>query len=62
MKNAYKILVEKREGKRSLETFMHRYDCSIEKEFCEGGDWIQLVQDKVQWRAHLSMVLSFPDS
>jgi hypothetical protein len=48
-RNAYRILVGKPEGKRSLGRPRHRWD---------DVDWIKLAQDGDQWRALVKMVMN----
>jgi hypothetical protein len=54
-RNAYRILVGKPEGKRPLERPRRRWKDNIRiylREIGWGGmDWIDLVQDRNQWRA-----------
>jgi hypothetical protein len=54
MRNAYKILIGKPEGKRPLGRPGRSWEDSIRMdimETCEGVDWIHLAQDRDQWRA-----------
>jgi hypothetical protein len=44
-RNAYRFLVGKPEGKRSLERPRRRWEDNIKM------DWIDLAQDRDQWRA-----------
>jgi hypothetical protein len=57
MKNAYRILVGKPEGKRSLGRSRRRCVNNIKMDLREigwgGMDWIDLAQDRDQWRALL---------
>jgi hypothetical protein len=54
-KNAFRILVGKPEGKRQLGRQKRRWVDYIKKNFREigrcGMDWIDLTQDRDQWRA-----------
>jgi hypothetical protein len=54
-RNAYRILVGKPEGKRPQERPRHRWMDNIKMDLTEigwgGMDWIDVVQDKDQWRA-----------
>jgi len=47
MRNAYKIAVEKPEGKTSIGRYKYGWKYNIKMDFketgCEGVDWIQLV-------------------
>jgi hypothetical protein len=57
-RNAYRILVEKPEGKRT-----HVWVDNIKMDLRETGwdsmDWIGLAQDRDQWRALLNTVINF---
>jgi hypothetical protein len=58
--NAYKILVGKREGKRSLGRPRHRWEDNIRMEIGrEGVDWIHLAPDRDRWWALVNMVMNF---
>jgi hypothetical protein len=63
MRNAYTILVGKPEGKRPLERSRCRWVDNIKIDLREIGwdsmDWIELAQDKDQWRALVNTVLNF---
>jgi hypothetical protein len=52
-RNAYRIFVEKPEGRRPLGRPRHRWEDSIKMDFEEIGwgdmDWINLAQDRDQW-------------
>jgi hypothetical protein len=52
MRNAYKILVRRPEGKRSLGRHRHRWEDNIRMDLreigWEGMDWIHLAQDRDQ--------------
>jgi hypothetical protein len=49
-RNAYRILLRKPEGKRPLGTPSRRW--------VDGLDWIDLAQDRDQWRTLVSMVMN----
>jgi hypothetical protein len=59
-RNAYRILVGKPKGKRPLVRPRHRWVDNIKmdlREIARGGiDWIDLAQDRDQWRALMNMV------
>jgi hypothetical protein len=61
-RNAYRILVGKREGKRRLEKPKRRWVDNIEIDLREigwdGMDWIDLAQDRDQWRALVNTVMT----
>jgi hypothetical protein len=54
-RNAYRILVEKPEGKISLRRPNHRWENNIKTDLSEidldGVDWIHLAEDGDQWKA-----------
>jgi hypothetical protein len=60
--NAYRILVGKPEGKRPLGRPRHRWVDNIKmylREMGWGGmDWIDLAQDRDQWRALVDTVIN----
>jgi hypothetical protein len=62
MKNTYKILVEKSEGKRPLRIPRRRREDNITmflKEIGrEGVDWIHVAQDRGQWRACVKTIMN----
>jgi hypothetical protein len=62
-RNAYRILVENPEGKRLLGTPRRRWVDNIKMVLREigwdGRDWIDLAQDRDQWRALVNAVLNF---
>jgi hypothetical protein len=61
-RNAYRILVGKPEGKRPLGRSGHRWEDNIKmavREIGWGGmDWIDLAQDRDQWRALVNTVMN----
>jgi hypothetical protein len=61
-RNAYKILVGKPDGKRSLGQPRRRRVDNIKMDRREigwdGMDWIDLAQDREQWRALVNMVMN----
>jgi hypothetical protein len=61
-RNAYRILVGKPDGKRTLGRPKHRWVDNIKMDLREvgwdGGDWIDLAQDRDQWRALVNMVMN----
>jgi hypothetical protein len=60
--NAYRILVGNPEGKRPLGRSRRRWVDNIEMDLTEigwnGMDWIDLVQDRDQWRALVNTVMN----
>jgi hypothetical protein len=60
-RNAYRILMAKPEGKRPLGIPRRRWVNNIKMDFREIGwdcmDWIDLAQDRDQWRALVNMVM-----
>jgi hypothetical protein len=61
-KNAYRILVEKPEGKIPLGRPRRRWEDNIRMDLREigwgGMDWIDLAQDKDQWRGLVDTVVN----
>jgi hypothetical protein len=62
-RNAYRILVEKPEGKRPLGRPTRRWVDNIKMDLREigwdGVDWIELAQNRDHWRAHMNTVMNF---
>jgi hypothetical protein len=60
--NAYRILVGKPEGKRTLGRPRRRWVDNIKMDLTEiewdGVDWIELAQDRDQWRALVNTVVN----
>jgi hypothetical protein len=60
MRNAYRILVGKPEGKRPLGTPRRRWVDTIKMDLREigwdGRDWIELAQDRDQWKVLVNTV------
>jgi hypothetical protein len=61
-RNAYRILVRKPEGKRLLGRPRRRWVDNIKMDLREigwyGMDWIDLAQDRDQWRAIVNTVMN----
>jgi hypothetical protein len=61
-RNAYRILVGKPEAKSPLERLRSRWENNIKMDLREigwvGMDWIDLAQDRDQWRALANTVLN----
>jgi hypothetical protein len=61
-RNAYRILVGRTERKRPLERQRRRWVDNIKIDLREigwcGMDWIDLAQDRDQWRALVNMVMN----
>jgi hypothetical protein len=60
--NAYRLLVEKPEGKRPLGRPRHRWVDNIKMDLLEigwgGVDWIGLAQDRNKWTALMNEVMN----
>jgi hypothetical protein len=60
--NAYRILVGKPEGKRPLGRPRHRWVDNIKMDLRETGwdgvDWIDLAQDRDNWRSLMNTVMN----
>jgi hypothetical protein len=61
-RNAYKISAEKQEGKKPLGRPRRRWVDDIQMDLRETGwdavDWIELAQNRDQWRALANMVMN----
>jgi hypothetical protein len=61
-RNAYKILLEKPEGRRPLGRPRRRWMDNIKIDLRETGwdgvDWVDLAQDRGQWRALVNAVMN----
>ena len=61
-RNAYRVLMGKPEGKRPLRRPRRRWEDNIRMDLrevgCDLGDWIDLVEDMVQWRAYVRAVMN----
>jgi hypothetical protein len=61
-RNAYRLLVEKPEGRRPLGRPRRRWLDNIRMDLAEVGwgdvDWIGLAQDRGRWRALVNSVLN----
>jgi hypothetical protein len=61
-RNAYRILVGKPEGKRPLGRPIRRWEDNIKIDLREirwiGMDWVDLVQDRGQWRVLVYTVMN----
>jgi hypothetical protein len=61
-RNAYRTLVGKPEGKRPLGRPRRRWVDNIKMDLRElGMDWIDLAQDRDQWRALVNTVMNLWD-
>jgi hypothetical protein len=61
-RGAYRVLVWRPEGKRALGRPRCRWEDNIKLDLWEigidGANWIQLAQDRVQWRAFVNTVIN----
>jgi hypothetical protein len=61
-RGVYRVLVGRPEGKRPLGRPRHRWEDNIKMDLREiginGVNWIQLAQDRVQWRAFVKTVVN----
>ena len=61
-RNAYRVLVGKPEGKRSLGRPRIRWEDSIKMDLrevgCDPGEWIDLAEDRNQLRAYVRPVMN----
>jgi hypothetical protein len=62
-RGVYRILVGRPEGKSPLGRPRRRWEYKIKMDLREiridGANWIQLAQDRVQWRAFVNTVMNF---
>jgi hypothetical protein len=62
-RNVYRVLVGRPEGKRPLRKPRRKWEDNIKMDLREigidGSNWIQLAQDRVQWRARVNTVMNF---
>jgi hypothetical protein len=65
-RGVYRVLVGRPEGKRPVGRPRSRWEDNIEMDLREKGidraKWIQLTQDRVQWRAFVNTVTNLRDS
>jgi hypothetical protein len=67
-RNAYRVLVRKPEGKRSLGRPRHRWVDNVKIDLRDigwnGMDWINLAQNRDRWRVLVNMVVNLrvPDN
>jgi hypothetical protein len=58
----YRVLVGRPEGKKPLGRPRHRWEDNIRLDLREikidGANWMQLAQDRVQWRAFVNTVMN----
>ena len=61
-RGVYRVLVERSEGMRPLGRPRRRWEDNIKRDLQEVGcgsmDWIELAQDKDNWRALVSAVMN----
>jgi hypothetical protein len=61
-RGAYRVLVGRPEGERPLGRPRRRWEDNIKMDLREigidGANWIQLIQDRVQWRAFVDTVMN----
>jgi hypothetical protein len=60
-RGVYRVFVGRPEGKRPLGRPRHRWEdnkLELREIGIDGANWIQLAQDRVQWRAFVSMVMN----
>jgi hypothetical protein len=61
-RDVYRVSVGRPESKRPLERRRRRWEDNIKMDLREMGmdeaNWIRLIQDRVQWRTFVSMVMN----
>jgi hypothetical protein len=61
-RGVYRVLVRRPEGRRPLGIPSRRWEDNIKMDLREigidGANWIQLAQDRVQWRAFVNTVMN----
>jgi hypothetical protein len=62
-RSVYRVLVGRPKGKRPLGRPRRRWEDNIKMDLLrgieiDGGNWIQLAQDRVQWRACVNTVMN----
>jgi hypothetical protein len=61
-RGVYRVFVGRPEGKRPLGRRRRRWESNIKMDFREigidGANWIQLAQDRVQWRTCVNTVMN----
>ena len=61
-RNAYRVLVGKREGKRPLGRPRSGWEDNIRMDLrevgCDPGEWIDLAEDRDQWRDYVRAVMN----
>jgi hypothetical protein len=61
-RGVYRVLGGRSKGKRPLGRPRHRWEDNIKIDHREmeidGANWIQLAQDRVQWRAFVNVVMN----
>ena len=61
-RNAYRVLVGKPEGKRPLGRPRRRWEDNIKMDLrevgCDPGEWIDLAEDRDQWRGYVRGVIN----
>jgi hypothetical protein len=64
-RDVHRVLVGKREGKRSLGRPRRRWEDNIKMDIQEVGggrrDWMEMAQDRDRWRARVGRVRNFRD-
>jgi hypothetical protein len=61
-RGVYRVLVGRPEGKRPLERPRRRWEDNIKTDLrkigIDGANWIQLAQDRIQWRTFVNTVMN----
>jgi hypothetical protein len=61
-RGVYRVLIGRPEGKKLLGRLRRRWEDNIKMDLMviriDGASWIQLAQERVQWRAFVSTVMN----
>jgi hypothetical protein len=61
-RDVYRVWVGRPKGKRPLGISRHRWEDNIKLDLrgieIDGANWIQLAQDRVQWRAFVNTMMN----
>ena len=62
-RNAHRVFMGKPKGKRPLGRPRRRWEDNIKMDLremvCDPGDWIDIAEDRDQWRAYVRAIMNF---